>query len=118
VESFPRVLGQAKAIAAGVVLYKVPEPPKSIYAAPSNSCGIVTSLVICNKSGSIRNLYVHVLQDGEATSTANLVMSGYPVPANTTRVVDCGFTLGPKESINVVDFTGNLLVSAFGIEVQ
>ena len=112
------MLGQAKAIAAGVTIYRVPSPPSDIYAAPSVASGLITSLVICNKSGSVRNLYVRVLREGEATSTANLVMSGYAVPANTTRVVDCGFTLGPEESVNVVDFTGNLLVSVFGIEVQ
>lgn len=112
------MLGQAKAMPAGITLYRVPSPPKSVYAAVSETTGLVTSLVICNKSGSLKNLYVHALQDGELASTENLVMSGYPVPANTTRVVDCGFTLGPKESVTVVDFTGNLLVSAFGIEVQ
>lgn len=105
-----KILGQV-APAANVV------GGSQLYAVPSNTSAVVSTIVICNRGATSATYRIALREDNAALDNKQYLAYDTTVPANTTTTFTLGITLSAVDSVTVVASTANLTFQAFGSEV-
>lgn len=102
-----KVLGQLAAAATTTeVLYTVPDS----YGA------VISSLVVCNRSGSARTFRVSIAIGGDTLANEQYLYYDVSIPANDTMSVVLGLTLSNADEVRTYASTTDLSFSVFGVE--
>lgn len=102
-----KVLGQA-ALAATTLT--------DVYTVPADTEAVISSVVICNRSGTDRTFRLSVAVAGESDATKQYVAYDTTVPANDSVPVRLGITLAATDVIRAYGSTADLSVNVFGQE--
>lgn len=104
----PKVLGQGAPAGANVNLYTV----------PSSTNAVVSSIAICNVTGSAATATIYVRIAGATAAVGNAIMYATSIAANSTTFLTVGATLATTDIITVASGTsGALTFTAFGSEL-
>ena len=76
----------------------------------------ISSLVICNRSGSAKTYRINISVAGATTSNKEYLFFDKSIAANTSEAHVIGITLNQTDVIRVYASTGDLSFSAFGCE--
>lgn len=87
------------------------------YTVPALTQAAVSSIVVCNRSGSDATFRVSVAVAGAADSTKQYVYYDLTIPANDTFIATVGVSLGAADVVRVYASSANLSFSVFGAEV-
>lgn len=88
-----------------------------LYAVPSNTSAVVSTIVICNRGTTSATYRIALREDNAALDNKQYLAFDTSVPANTTTTFTLGITLSATDSITVIASTANLTFQAFGSEV-
>lgn len=96
-----------------------------LYYAPSATAAVVSSISVCNMSGSASTYRIAVKSSGGSANTAasaapskDWFVYGATVAASDTTVLTVGLTLQADAQIRVYASNANLSFSAFGSEIS
>jgi len=103
-----KVLGQA-ALAATTLT--------AVYTVPGNAQAVISSLVVCNRSGSARTFRIAVSPNGAAIANEHYLYYDVALPAADAFTATVGLTLGPRDVVRVYASDTNCSVSVFGVEI-
>jgi hypothetical protein len=103
----PKLLGQVLPPATTLTL---------LYTVPTGTVTVVSSIVICNTSGSPANVRVSVAYGGAADDRKQYVYYDLPITANDTFVATIGITLNTTDVIRVQSSVLDVTFNLFGIE--
>jgi len=102
-----KVLGQAApAATTETVLYTVPDMSQTT----------VSSIVVCNRSGSARTYRVNVSVAGATTGNKEYLFYDKSLAANTTEAHVIGITLNQTDEVKVYSDAAHLSFNLFGCE--
>lgn len=89
-----------------------------LYAVPSATETIVSTLVIANTSGNQQSFRIFVREGGATAGTDNAIAYDTPIPANSQVAFTLGLTISETDIISVRSETGGALTfQAFGSEL-
>tara|TARA_R100000664_G_C2759020_1_gene148361 strand:+ start:6275 stop:6613 length:339 start_codon:yes stop_codon:yes gene_type:complete len=88
----------------------------TLYTVPDKSQTTISSLVICNRSGSAKTYRINISVAGATTSNKEYLFFDKSIAANTSEAHVIGITLNQTDVIRVYASTGDLSFSAFGCE--
>lgn len=80
-----------------------------IYTVPAGRATIVSSIVICNVTGTAATYNIYQRIAGATASVSNAIVYGATVPANTTNTVEVKITLAATDVLTVASGTGSAL---------
>lgn len=86
------------------------------YTVPGATTTVITSVVVCNRSGSSDTFRLWVAVDGAADSDEQYLYYDFTVPANDSFAATLGITLDASDVVRVRSANGNLSFNVFGIE--
>lgn len=90
----------------------------ALYTVPSNTQSVVSSIVICNQSGTATNYRIAVRPAGQSINTnPNWIVYGATVGASDTTVVTPGITLATGDTVWAYSNSGTVSFSIFGTEL-
>ena len=105
----PKVLGQSQPTSASLT---------DLYTVPAATSATVSSIVICNTSGSTRAFRISIAVAGAADNIKQYLYYDVSIESGDTFIATIGATLAATDKIRVKTDSGNSLsFSAFGIEV-
>jgi len=90
-----------------------------LYTVTTGKQCVVSSIVICNQTGTATNYRIAVLPFGETLIPADKhwIVYGATVGASDTTVVTPGITLGSGDSVWALSNSGTVSFSIFGTEL-
>lgn len=88
-----------------------------LYAVPSSTSAVVSTIVICNRGTTAATYRIAIREDNAALENKQYLAYDTSIPANTTTTFTLGITLSATDSLTVVASTANLTFQAFGSEV-
>ena len=104
-----KVLGQSDPSATtATVLYTVPDLAQTT----------VSSLVICNRSGSAITFRVSVHVEGASADDKQFLFYNQSLAAETTQTVVIGICLGQNDVMKVYASAANVSFNLFGVETS
>lgn len=72
----------------------------TLYTVPNATTNtIISTVTICNTTGSAAAAYLYCVKGGFVAGTANAIIYGASVPANTTLTFTVGLTLSNTSSV-------------------
>lgn len=80
-----------------------------VYTVASGRQAIVSSIVICNTTGSAATFRVFQRIDGATAATSNAIAYDTSVAANSTTTIEVKITLDASDVLTVRSGTGNAL---------
>ena len=104
--SILRVLGQS---------YPAAATETDLYACGTNSA-VISTLTICNKSGSADAVTVRIAVAGVASVDKQLIVAGTNLAANSTMSMTIGITLAHLDVVRVTSTNGTTAFNIFGQE--
>ena len=87
-----------------------------LYTVPGATTAVVSSIVICNRSGSNATFRISVAVGGGATGNKDYLYYDNTVLANDSFIATIGVSLGAGDKIKVYASSANLSFNAFGAE--
>ena len=102
-----KVLGQA---------YPTATVETALYTVPAATSTVVSSLVICNTSGTADTVTIRVAVGGAGSANKQLILSGVSLAGNSSISMTVGITLATADVIRVTSANGTSAFSAFGQE--
>lgn len=87
-----------------------------VYEVPADTEAVVSSIVICNRSGTDRTFRVSVAVAGASDDPEQYLAYDTTVPANDSVPLRLGVTLGAADVVRAYGSTADLTVSVFGQE--
>ncbi len=88
-----------------------------LYTVPAATQAVVSSLVICNRSGSSTTFRVSVSAGGGATVNKDYLYFDIAIPAYETFIATVGLSLGTGDKVRVLAASADLSFNLFGSEV-
>ncbi len=88
----------------------------TLYTVPDKTQTTVSSIVICNRSGSARTYRINVSVEGATTSNKEYLFYDKSIAANVSEAHVIGITLNQTDVIRVYASTGDLSFNLFGCE--
>jgi hypothetical protein len=89
-----------------------------LYTVPAATQTTVSSIVVCNRSGSSATFRIAVAIAGAADATKQYLYYDTTIPANDSFVATIGVTLATTDKLRVYASNANLSFNAFGVEVS
>ena len=89
-----------------------------LYTVPASTSAVVSSLTVCNRSGSNVTFRVAVVPGGGATGNANYLVYDLVIGKNDVNTYTLGLTLATTDKVKVYASTADLSFSLFGAEVS
>lgn len=90
-----------------------------LYTVPSATEAIVSTVVICNTTGTDQTFRVFVRPDGATAGTGNAIAYDTAITANSQVAFTLGMTLNASDIITVRSSAGaSLTFTAFGSELS
>ncbi len=103
------VLGQANPVAATLT---------PLYTVGANTDAIVSSLVICERSGTPTDFRISVAPLGAADSSEQYIFFDHALTANQTIDKKLGITLATTDVIRVYATLATVSFTAFGLKID
>jgi hypothetical protein len=103
-----KVLGQAFPVAATLT---------ALYTVPSVTSTTVSSIVVCNQSGTTTAFRISVATAGAADTASQYLYYDLPIAGNDTFIATIGITLATTDVVRVYADLGTLSFSIFGVEL-
>lgn len=103
-----KVLGQANPTATTAT---------TLYTAPVSKNTVVSSVVVCNLSGSQVSYRIAVRPGGTSLANTHYVAYDATCPASDAVILSLGLTMAANDVITVYASTGAVNFSAFGSEI-
>ena len=89
-----------------------------LYAVPSATETIVSSIIVCNQAASAGTFRISVSADGAATAAKDYLYYDVSIPANDTFIATVGLTIDATDKIRVYASSANMSFSAWGSEIS
>ena len=89
-----------------------------LYTAPDLTQTTISSLVICNRSGSTITFRVSVHVEGASANNKQFIFYDESLAATSTKTVVIGICLGQKDVIKVYASASNVSFNLFGVETS
>ena len=89
----------------------------TLYTVPSSTSTVVSSLVICNQSGTDITFRVSIQIAAAADDPKQYLYYDLPLLGNDTFIATIGVTLATTDVIKVYASSTSVSFSAFGVEV-
>ncbi len=102
-----KILGQAAPLATTETL---------LYTVPASTSTVVSSLVVCNRGGTVTTFRVSVSAGGAATATKDYLYYDVLLAAADTFIATVGVTLATTDVVRVYAGNANLSFSLFGVQ--
>jgi hypothetical protein len=102
------VLAQHKPTAANL---------EDAYTVPAGKDSVVSSLVVCNQSGSSDSFRISIAVGGAANVSKQYIYYDIAIPAYETFIATVGFSLNDGDVIRVYSTNGNCSFNFFGSKV-
>jgi hypothetical protein len=90
----------------------------TLYTVPDLTQTTVSSLVVCNRSGSGITFRVSVHVNGAGADDKQFIFYDEALAATTTRTVVIGMCLGQKDIVKVYSSAANVSFNLFGVETS
>lgn len=90
---------------------------ETLYAVPSDSYAVVSTLNICNRSTGAITFRAAIRVANVAITNSQYIAYDTSVPANDSLALTLGLTLGNTDVVTVYAGSANLSFSLFGTEV-
>jgi len=90
----------------------------TLYTTPDLTQTTVSSLVVCNRSGSGITFRVSVHVNGAGADDKQFIFYDQALAATTTRTVVIGICLGQKDIVKVYSSAANVSFNLFGVETS
>lgn len=104
-----KVLGQAN---------PNPTTPTTLYTVPNGTSAVVSTLNVCNMSGSSATFRIAVQPSGAALANVHYLTYDTIIPANDSIGMSLGLTLAATDIISVYANTSTVTFSVFGTELS
>ncbi len=88
----------------------------TLYTVPNLAQTTVSSLVICNRSGSARTFRVSVHVAGASADNKQYLFYDQSLASNTTQTVVIGMCLNQTDVVKVYASSADLSFNLFGVE--
>jgi len=108
VASTYKVLGQSAPAATTLT---------TLYTVPSATETVVSTIAVCNRSGSAGTYRIAVRPAGASISNEHYVVFGATVAASDSILLTLGLTLSATDVISVYASSADMSFSAFGSEI-
>ena len=77
----------------------------------------MSSIIICNQSGTATSFRVAVLPGGGTVATTDYIYFNLPISGNDTFIATIGLTLAATDEIEVFAALATLSMSVYGTEI-
>jgi hypothetical protein len=108
VASTYKVLGQSAPAATTLT---------TLYTVPSATETVVSTIAVCNRSGSAGTYRIAVRPAGASISNEHYVVFGATVAASDSILLTLGLTLSATDVLSVFASSADMSFSAFGSEI-
>ena len=88
-----------------------------LYVVPASTETVVSSIIICNQSGTATSFRVAVLPGGGTVATTDYIYYDLPISGNDTFIATIGITMVATDEIEVYAPLATLSMVAFGAEI-
>lgn len=88
-----------------------------LYAVPSATTAVISSIVVCNRGTSSATFRISVSASGGATTNKDYIYYDLPLGSNDTFIATVGISLATTDRIRVYASTANLSFAAYGVEI-
>jgi len=88
-----------------------------LYTVPSATQTVVSTIAVCNRSGSAATYRIAVRPAGEAVADKHYLVFGATVPESDSVLLTLGITLSATDVVSVFASSANLSFSLFGSEI-
>jgi hypothetical protein len=89
-----------------------------LYAVPSATSAIGSSIIIANRGTSVATFRVSIAVNNAATTAKDYIYYDLPIGANDTFIATIGITLGFNDRVRVYASNTNLSFSLYGSEIS
>lgn len=103
-----KILGQA-ALAATTLT--------DVYTVPGSTQAVVSSVVVCNRSGSATTFRLSLAVAGAADANKQYLYFDVALPANDTFVATIGIALGAADVVRAYTAGSSVSVNVLGVEL-
>jgi hypothetical protein len=103
-----KVLGQAAPLAA---------TDTDLYTVPADTEAVVSTIVVCNRTGDLPVVRVAVRPDGAALAPEHYIAHDTPTLANDSIMLTLGVTLDAGDVVTVRTSQATVSFSMFGAEI-
>lgn len=90
----------------------------AIYTVPSATEAVVSSIVVCNRSGSSPTFRLSVRPDGASLANQHYLVYDATISASDTLIFTVGLTLDAADVLEAYASSGDLSFQAYGSEVS
>jgi hypothetical protein len=104
-----KVLGQSSPTA---------DTDTTLYTVPSATQTVVSTITVCNRSGSIDIFNIAVRPAGASIANQHYVFFSEPIGGSSSVILTIGMTLATTDIITVRSLNGNTSFNAFGSEIS
>jgi hypothetical protein len=88
-----------------------------LYTVPSSTNTVVSSITVCNRSGSAAAFRISVRDGGAAQADQHYVVFDAPIAGNDTIILTVGLTLEASDVITVYSSNADTAFNAYGSEL-
>lgn len=89
----------------------------ALYTVPSAKSATISTVTVCNRSGTAATFRLSVAVGGVTTSSEQYLYYDQSLDGNSTWAATIGVTLNAGDVVRVFASTANLSFNAFGVEV-
>lgn len=90
----------------------------TLYTAGSGVQTVVSSIVVCNRSGSSASYRIAIRPNGEAIATKHYIAYDRAIGANATETHVIGITVDASDVITIYASVADLSFNAYGVEIS
>jgi hypothetical protein len=87
------------------------------YTVPSSTEAIISTIVVCNRSGTSTTFRISVAVNGASDSDEQYLYYDIAIPGSDTFVATLGVTLDATDKIRVYAAAQQLSFNIFGVEI-
>jgi hypothetical protein len=88
-----------------------------LYTVPASTETIVSTINVCNRSGTDATFRIAISANGAATANKDYLAYDVVCPGNGVNAFTLGITIDASDKIKVYASTANLSFNAFGTEI-
>lgn len=89
----------------------------NLYTVPIGSSSVLSTIVICNTTGSALTYRLAVIPSGSTLSNKHYIAYETNIGSNDTTALTLGITLGSEEKLNIYG-SASLAFSVFGSQIS
>jgi hypothetical protein len=95
-----------------------PTTETALYAVPSNTSAVCSSISICNRGATQTTFRVSISQEGAATSLKDYLYYDVTLAGNDTFIATIGVSLAATDVVRVYSGNSSLSFQIFGTEIS